>query len=67
VRLDLVEGGKGEDKEIEIGLGAIFHSKVVNDQDEADGPSGISKEAGVRRLEEVKVKGRQKTDKATVT
>ncbi len=43
----------------------IFHSKVVNDKNEANGASGVSKKTGGRRFE--KIKGRQKSDKATVT
>ena len=34
----------------------IFHSKVVNDKNEANGASGVSKETGGRRFE--KIKGR---------
>jgi hypothetical protein len=43
----------------------IFHSKVVNDKNEANGACGVSKKTGGRRFE--KIEGRQKSDKATVT
>ncbi len=63
--LDLVQGRQGGDKEVEVDLGVILHSKVVDDENKTDRASKMAEQTGSGSFD--KTKGRQERDKTTVT
>ncbi len=63
--LDLVQGRQGGDKEVEVDLGVILYSKVVDDENKTDRASKMTEQTGNGSFD--KAKGRQERDKATVT
>jgi hypothetical protein len=65
VSLDLIQGRQGGDKEVEVDLGVILHSKVVDDENKTDRASKVTEQTGSGSFDEAK--GRQERDKTTVT